>query len=238
VNKLYIASSNLLPDAQLLAAFTKQLIICPNKPDDDIFLCLDDNGLSIITHQFQPLYVQDIYNKIYLRKDSLSRELLIQTIKVKPDKDILVIDATAGLAKDAVLMGLYGYRVIMLEQNPLLATVIYYALLERLIPIDNLELIFTNSLDYFRSNPDIRPYAVYLDPMFKQGDKALAKKDMQIIQLLTHNSPNLDIELFNAAHLQARKVIVKRDNKQAALVSTPAPSYSKQGKTIRYDIYC
>lgn len=237
MNKLYITSENLLQPAQLLAAVTNQLIVCTDLPQEDIFLRLDEDGLAIITPQFQPLYVHDMYNKLYLRKDNLSRELLIQAIKIKPTEDILIIDATAGFAKDSVLLGLYGYKVLMLEQNPILATIVYYAINNRIIPADNLQLIFTNSLDYFKANPNIQSYAIYLDPMFKKQDKALAKKDMQIIQLLTNDDINSDSELFKLAYPLCKKLIVKRDNKQAVLVPAPLPAYSKQGKTIRYDIY-
>jgi 16S rRNA (guanine1516-N2)-methyltransferase len=237
VNKLYITNENLLQDAQLLAAFTNQFAICTDVPEEDVFLRLDEEGLAIITQQFQPLYVHDIYNKVYLRKDNLSRELLIQAIKIKPTPDILIIDATAGFAKDSVLLGLYGYKVLMLEQNPILATIVHYAMNNRIIPAENLQLIFTNSLNYFKTNPNIHSYAIYLDPMFKKQDKALAKKDMQIIQLLTKDDTNLDTELFKLAYPLCKKLIVKRDNKQAILVPAPLPTYSKQGKTIRYDVY-
>jgi 16S rRNA (guanine1516-N2)-methyltransferase len=237
VNKLYITNKQLLPEAQILAAFTNHFIICTDLPTENIFLRLDKDGLAIITKQFQPLYVRDIYNKVYLRKDGLSSELLIQAIKIKPTADILIIDATAGLAKDSVLLGLYGYKVLMLEQNPILATIIFYAMNNKIIPANNLQLIFTNSADYFKINPDIQAHVIYLDPMFKKQDKTLAKKDMQIIQLLTHDSINLDEELFKLAYLSCKKLIVKRDNKQAAIVPIPLPAYSKQGKTIRYDIY-
>lgn len=237
MNKLYVVSKSLLARAQILAVFTNLLVICFEKPEDDVFLRLDEDGLFIVTRQFKPLNVCNLYNNLSIRQDSLSRELLIRAIKIKPDDNILIIDATAGFAKDSALLGLYGYKVIMLEQNPLIATIVYYAIQERLIAADNLQLVFTDSLKYFKSYPDIKPYAIYLDPMFKAQDKALAKKDMQIIQILTKDTMNLDNELFNAVYSRCKKLIVKRDNKQSALVKTPLPSYCKNGKTIRYDIY-
>ncbi len=220
-----------------MVAFTNCFTICTDIPKDDIYLRLDEDGLAIITQHFKPLYVYDIYNKVYLRRESLSKELLIGAIKVKPEPNLLIIDATAGLAKDAALLGLYGYKVLMLEQNPFLATIIYYAMNNKIIQADNLKLIFTNSIEYFNAKPDIEPYAIYLDPMFKKDDKALAKKDMQIIQLLTHDDINVDTQLFKLAYPLCNKLVVKRDNKQASLVKTPLPTYSKQGKTIRYDVY-
>jgi 16S rRNA (guanine1516-N2)-methyltransferase len=238
VNKLYVINQELLAKANLLAVFTNQFVICEQMPEEEIFLRLDNVGLAIVSKQFQPLYIHNIYAKVYLRKKKIASELLIQAIKSKPDINTLIIDATAGLAKDALLLSLYGYKVIMLEQNPLLATVIYYAILEKLIPATNLQLFFINSLDYFKANLDIKPYAIYLDPMFNKAGKTLAKKDMQIIDLLAKDTKQSDdVELFNVSYSLCKKLIVKRDNKQQALVTKPLPTYSKQGKTIRYDIY-
>jgi 16S rRNA (guanine1516-N2)-methyltransferase len=239
VNKLYVTNPLQIEEAMQLAAFTNEIEVCIDAlpPGDELYLQLDAHGLCIISQDFQPLYIEQIYSKLYLRKDQLSRELLVQAIKVKPHPGLLIIDATAGLAKDALLLGLYGYRVLMLEQNPLLATIIHYALQNKFLPMANLQLIFANSIDYLNNNPDLSPYVVYLDPMFKKEDKALAKKDMQIIQTLTKLQPDFDSELFQAASKLAKKIIVKRSGKQQGLISEPLPSYSKKGKTIRYDVY-
>ncbi|MCC2625429.1 MAG: hypothetical protein K0R14_1302 [Burkholderiales bacterium] len=237
MHKLYITAPNLLEEAEALAGITNCFTICNDIPKEDIFLRLGEDGLAVITPHFKPLYIGDIYNKVHLRKNNLAKELLINAIKVKPNSEILIIDATAGLGKDSVLLGLYGYRVLMFERNPFLATIIYYAMNNKIIPSDNLKLIFTNSLDYFKANSNIAPYAIYLDPMFKKQEKSLAKKDMQIIQLLTKDDKNVDAELFKLAYPLCNKLIIKRDSKQSALVTTPLPTYSKQGKTIRYDVY-
>jgi len=83
---------------------------------------------------------------------------------------------------------------------------------------------------------------IYLDPMFNDGKQALAKKDMQLIDLLIHQVSlkyaTDNQALFELARKRCRqKLIVKRDNKQAELVSQPVPTYLKKGKTIRFDVY-
>lgn len=238
MNKLYIPENAFEEYAHCLASFTGKIEVTYSMPIEETHLRLDKDGLSVITSKFNPIYIDHLYHKILLRRRQLNRELLIQAIKLKPSDNLFIIDATAGLAKDAALLALYGYQVLMLEQNPILATIIYYALDNKLIPADNLQLIFTDSIEYFKFNNDIKPDIVYLDPMFNHLPKSLAKKDMQIIQLLVHNNSNSsDIELFNIVQEQAKRVIIKRDYKQATLVNIPAPSYTKVGKTIRYDIY-
>lgn len=51
-------------------------------------------------------------------------------------------------------------------------------------------------------------------------------------------SNNENINLFYLAYKTTfNKVVVKRDNKQIAIVELPVPNYNKLGKTIRYDVY-
>ena len=240
--KLYVSDNALVDEAVRLAEFTKVIDVITTIPTDGIFLQLDASGLAIITDQFKPLYVSEIYSKLSFRHKSLSQELLIQAIKLKPDNDIFIIDATAGLAKDSALLGVYGYKVLMLEHNPILATIVYYALIHQHLPDNNLSIIFANSVDYLANYINKAPDCIYLDPMFNEVRSiAKAKKEMQIIQLLNKtNAANLmtnENDLFAIANQISKKVVVKRDNKQTNLVLNPKPSYTKLGKTIRYDVY-
>lgn len=237
MNKLYVTKDQFYQEANDLCLFTAKIEVCTILPEDDIYLQLDENGLCIITSRFQPLYVKDIYNKLYIRKEQIAKELLIQAVKQKPDSKLLIIDATAGLGKDSLLLALYGYKVLMIEQNPVLATIVYYGLLKKYIISNNLQLVFSNSIDYLKAYTGTNPYAIYLDPMFKKMEKSLAKKEMQIIQLLVEETNFKDEELFFTSYNLANKVIVKRDSKQIRLVNDPKPTYNKDGKTVRYDVY-
>ena len=207
------------------------------------YLLLDEQGLAICSNTFKPLYVADIYQKLAKRGLTLAKELLIQAIRIKnKSKNITnVLDLTAGLAKDALLIAQYGYNVTMVEQNPILATIIYYALQHSYIP-NNAKIIFMNSLDYLNNlNDNVSIDAIYLDPMFKHNKNAKAKKEMQLIQMITENfewDNSNEILLFEKSlQLAEHKIVVKRDNKQPAIVTTPLPSFTQQGKTVRYDVY-
>jgi 16S rRNA (guanine1516-N2)-methyltransferase len=246
--KLYISDGKFLGEAQQLAEFTKCIDIVTTvstetATTDELLLQLDSQGLAIITQDFKPLYVSEIYSKLPFRQKSLSQELLIQAIKLNQNDNVFIIDATAGLAKDAALLGIYGYKVLMLEHNPILATIVYYALIHQHLPSNNLSLVFTDSIDYLESYKGKTPDCIYLDPMFNECKSvAKAKKEMQIIQLLSYTTDSASLMtndqiLFKKAQQLSQKIVVKRDNKQENLVVNPQPSYIKQGKTIRYDVY-
>ena len=255
---LYIKSAEYLAEAQELVDFTGMLTLVTQLPENNsIYLCLDHDGLAVIGKDFSPVYIAAIYTKLNTRLQNISSELLIQAIKLKPNKTnsllergdalalgcsnpgmIIVWDLTAGLGKDALLIASYGYHVTMVEQNPVLATILYYALQNNFLPNKRLKIVYANSIDFI-ANSSESPNIVYLDPMFKDNKSAKAKKDMQIIQYLTHNEiEDQSQELFESAYAKVlNKLVIKRDNKQANLVISPKPSYAKLGKTIRYDIY-
>ncbi len=245
--QIVCTSNFLLKETQQLANFTQeiQLVTDVNQVENlnnMPYLLIDERGLSIRCNLFTPIYIQDIYARIITLRQNLEQELLIQALKIKnkPREEVIILDLTAGLAKDAILIAKYGYNITMVEQNPMLATIIYYAIQKNYMP-NNAKIIFMNSLDYLRENDkNLTVDAIYLDPMFKHKKSAKAKKDMQLIQLI-HEIENYntdEILLFEQAmKTQTNRVVVKRDNKQQAIVSKPTPSFNKQGKTVRYDVY-
>ncbi len=234
---LFYTDNSLLSKANILSEFTNCFRLVEVEPAGmPFYLRLDSIGLAIISSNFKPLYISEIYANLVSRYKNLKTELLVQLIK---DKNIAKIwDLMAGLGKDAFIMASAGYEVTMVEQNPMLATILYYALNNNILPKRNLHLVYANSIDFLGSNTDT-PDIIYLDPMFKESATSKAKKEMQLIQILTNNdSVSDDVDLFNKAlAVTGRRIIVKRDNKQAPLVNTPLPSYTKTGKIIRFDIY-
>ena len=234
---LYVTEPALISNAEKLVAFTNTFQIVTEEPKACIlYLRIDTDGLAVISNIFKPLYVQEIYSKLINRFQNLKNELLVQAMA--SPRGLSVWDLTAGLGKDAFILASSGYIVTMVEQNPVLVTIVHYALTNNILPVRNLSLVYANSLDYLAATTE-RPNIIYLDPMFKDDKAAKARKEMQLIQLLTEGSPQHNDEaLFIAAYAKAlNKIIVKRDNKQETLLASPQPSHAKSGKTIRFDIY-
>ncbi|MCK4864189.1 MAG: class I SAM-dependent methyltransferase [Gammaproteobacteria bacterium] len=166
-----------------------------------------------------------------------------------------VLDATAGLAKDAYVLACLGCSMTLLERSPILVELIRDAI-ERAkkdehfksIIDTGFELIEDSSIHYLNSladtiNPDIAcsdiiyPDVIYLDPMYPDRKKsASVKKNMQILQTLLGKDEDTQ-ELLDAALKVAKKRVVVKRPKGSARLSDIKPTYQVSSKNTRYDIY-
>jgi 16S rRNA (guanine1516-N2)-methyltransferase len=153
-----------------------------------------------------------------------------------------VVDATAGLGRDAVHLACLGYAVIAIERNDAIAALACDGLARAratgLVTPDNPAWHIGDARMILPTLD--RPHAVYLDPMFppKRKKSAAVRKEMQLLRaLLTHDDDDDDAaELFDIARRCAReRVVVKRADDAAPLVPNPSASY--RGKLVRYDVY-
>ncbi len=154
-----------------------------------------------------------------------------------------VLDATAGLAKDAFVLACLGCSVTLIEQNPVVAELVKNALIRaeqedefKTINEQGFELIHTDAAEFLKTTPN-RPDIIYLDPMYPHRKKSAAvKKNMQILQkLLGHDTDNA--ALFELALQKAKKRVVVKRPKGAATLTDKQPTMSIESKITRYDVY-
>jgi len=153
-----------------------------------------------------------------------------------------VLDASAGLGRDAFVLASLGCKLTMLERSPVIAELLSCALEEaRGTAVDEIvarmQLILANSTEWLNLQNDAVADVIYLDPMYPHREKSsLVKKEMRLFQTLVGEDLD-DAELLNAALKKARyRVVVKRPRKGLA-IKGGAPSYQLMGKSCRYDIY-
>ena len=176
-----------------------------------------------------------------LRPDRLARELLVRAARVRGVASPTVVDATAGLGEDSLLLAAAGFTVTMFERDSVIAALLRDAL-ERAADepqlagiVERMTLVEGDSvagLSELSAPPDV----VFLDPMFPERTKSAAVKKK--FQLLHHlERPCEDEEGLLAAALSARprKVVVKRPPKGPWLAGVK-PSHSLAGKAVRYDV--
>lgn len=156
-----------------------------------------------------------------------------------------VVDATAGLGRDAVMAAMLGHDVLAIERSPVLAI-----MLEEAISIGGDHEIVRRALDerlHAREgdardvlptlNP--RPDVVVIDPMFppKRRASALPPKEVQALRQLVGSDPDAG-ELFGVAgQVAKRRVVVKRSDDAPPITADREPTMSYRGKLIRYDVY-
>ena len=150
-----------------------------------------------------------------------------------------VLDATAGLGRDAFLLASAGNRLHLLEREPaihaLLADGLRRAASEPdLAPV--VERMRLHRADFRDWGEERRYDVVYLDPMFPRPRKrARGKKEMVFLQQLAGEGEESGL-LAKALKYVRAKVVVKRPPKEAWLDATE-PSFSYRGRVSRYDVY-
>ncbi len=175
-------------------------------------------------------------------KVSKSNETVAKAIGCKPHYRPTVLDATAGMGRDSLVMAMLGCRVIMQERNFAI-----YHLLENALArlktdsdwnselVNRISLHQQNSIDSLQVGQNIE--VVYLDPMFPERKKsALVKKEMRLFKLIAGDDFDADQLLINALNSHAKRIVVKRP-KGAPQLATRKPSHEILAKKFRYDVY-
>lgn len=154
-----------------------------------------------------------------------------------------VVDATAGLGRDAFVLAALGCRVRMLERHPVVAALLEdglqrgYAdseiggwLRERLTL---LHVASQQALSDITPAPDV----VYLDPMYPHRQKsAMVKKEMRVFQSLVGADEDADALLEPARRLAKKRIVVKRPDYAPPLAGVVTQS-AVVTKSHRFDIY-
>ena len=178
-----------------------------------------------------------------LKQSNLQREMLVKAARIKgQEMPQLLVDATAGFGDDSLILAAAGFQVRMYEYDEVIAALLQDAM-ERARDISELkdavsrmELICGDSVEGMK-NLDYKPDIVLLDPMFPARQKsALIKKKFQLIQQL--ESPcTTEEDLLEAAIMAAPKRIVIKRPLKGPFLADKKPSYSLEGKAIRYDCF-
>lgn len=144
-----------------------------------------------------------------------------------------VLDATAGLGRDAMVLAHLGCRVTALERVPALALLVGEAVAASWLA-ERLNIVGADALSWLATAVE-RHDVVCLDPMFEARGTAQVKQEMQICRQLA-GEPDDPGALFAAARRHAReRVVVKRSASAPPL--WPAPSFAIAGERVRFDVY-
>ena len=166
------------------------------------------------------------------------RNNLVRTMRGLPQKS-LIIDATAGLGRDALILSSLVERVILIERVPWVSALLEDGLknsIEHLPYLSNTRVVCSDSKK-FLLNLKTKPDAIYLDPMFENMGKSKAKREVQALRDLTIQSNEKELLLLEVALKKAKdRVVVKRHKKVKNLAGIN-PTFSLTGRVVRYDVY-
>lgn len=198
-------------------------------------LTLTDGELSIMV-DFREMLPR-------LKQSNLQREMLVKAARIKgqPMPQTL-IDATAGFGEDSLILAAAGFQVQLYEFDEVIAALLKDGM-ERAMEIPELKdavgrmkLVCGDSTEGMK-NLDFKPDIVLLDPMFPARQKsALIKKKFQLIQRLESPCSTEEQLLDAAVAADPKRIVIKRPLKGPYLADRK-PSYSLEGKAIRYDCF-
>ena len=165
---------------------------------------------------------------------------LPKAVGLKKGANPHVVDATAGLGRDAFLLASLGARVTLIERSAHM-----YALLEAA-----LEKARTGEMADIAARMDLKhgdakallpgllPDVVLVDPMHPpRGNSALVKQEMRQLREIVGEDPDA-LELIEVALKAAQKRVVLKWPRKAALPQgLPTPSHQIRGKSTRYDVW-
>ncbi len=199
----------------------------------------DEHGLALVG---DGLELRGDFSRMLprLRPGNLSKELLVRAARVRGVTNPTVVDATAGLGEDSLLLAAAGFTVTLCERDPVIAELLRdtleratqdarlrdAALRMHLSEGDSIQLLET-----LKAPPDV----VFLDPMFPEKRKrAATNKKLQLFQRLERPCEDEQALMSAALAARPRKIVVKRPLKGPYLAGVK-PSHSLSGKVVRYD---
>jgi len=222
----------------------------PLTQDAELTLQVGAKGLQLAgsrPHAPSPLRVDFIQGTAAHRRQfgGGNGQMIARAIGIKGAIRPKVLDATAGLGRDAFVLASLGCCVQMIEREPILAALLQDGLRRAaqdaaIAPIiQHMNLIEGDACPLMQGWTGEPPEVVYLDPMFpRQKQSAAVKKDLNWLRLLLENQTQDESALLDTAlNLASHRVVVKRPRKAPGLLGSLAPALSLTGRSCRFDIY-
>jgi 16S rRNA (guanine1516-N2)-methyltransferase len=171
----------------------------------------------------------------YFKQNSIQKELLARSIGVKGPYRPKVLDLTAGLLGDSLLMLAFGCEVWAIERHPVVSFLISSALKNsKHEALERFHFVAENAKDFLLSDKTFD--TLYFDPMFEDpSHKSSPRKEMRLFRNLVGEDKDA-LDVFNLArNKNAKRLVVKRPRLSQTL--SPEKPLVYEGKSTRYDVY-
>lgn len=230
----------------------------------DLSLVLTPHRLELRAPGFSPVFIDpDSVDALTLNGGN-KRQLIARAVGVggnwEGGKAPRVLDCSAGLLGDAMLLAALGCEVLAIERSAVLHAMQRDAL-ERLRAGEDerkramaarIALVHTEALEVFaalsaspglsaHARGDWRPEVIYFDPMHPERRKAaLVKKEMRILRELVGDDADSGAVLRGAVAVPGvRRVALKMPRLAGALDGADGmtPVAIHEGKSVRYDVF-
>jgi len=177
-----------------------------------------------------------------LRVGEGRRQPLARAVGLTAGSSPKIVDATAGLGRDAFLLASLGAEVTLIERSQTMHRLLAEGM-EHASTVGGkvAEVVRRMTLIYGDARsllPEIAPQVVLVDPMHPpRKNTALVKKEMRLIREVVGVDEDAE-ELMRVAISSARnRVVLKWPQRADAMALLPRPSYQIAGKSTRYDVF-
>lgn len=240
------------PQAEALARDLALPLLSPSDPPPDGLLAVlrvSARGLALQElgpRAPGPVSVDFAAPALRHRRRGGQNELLGRALGVGKRPRLRVLDATAGLARDAAVLSDLGCQVLLAEREPLVAALLASGLDRGAASDDPWVRELVSRLSLHRGDAraldsgQLRTRdVIYLDPMFPERRKSAAvRKEMALLQrLLPADGNDTGSELLDwALSTPVARVVVKRPLR-APCLGDRAPSHALRGSAVRFDVH-
>lgn len=169
-------------------------------------------------------------------------EALLKAVGLGGGNPPTIIDATAGLGRDAFLLASRGARVTLIERSPEVHRLLMKALDEAAAAggalaeaVGRMTLLSGDARNLLS---ELAADVVLVDPMHPpRKNSALVKKDMRLLRELVGADED-SFELMQAAlSVAAKRVVLKWPLRADHMAGLRRPSHQILGKSTRYDVF-
>ena len=245
--RIAIAAEQIDESAKDLAKRLGLPLVSLESPDADLLLVWTGARLELreVGTSAGAVYVDFVGGKAAHRRrfGGGKKQPLARAVGIKGGGTPHVLDATAGLGRDAWVLATLGCTVHLVERSEVIGALLEDGLARakadpEVSPIaSRMSLTVGQAARVMRLADTQRPDAVYLDPMYPHGNKsALQKKEMRLFRALVGDDEDAG-EVLNVALTCAKKRVAVKRPRGAPTLGNRKPNADVQSKNTRYDLY-
>jgi len=169
-------------------------------------------------------------------------QALPKALGFRPGVTPRIVDATAGLGRDAFLLASLGAEVTLIERSPnihgLLEAGMARAAAENNELADIIGRMTLLNGDARDILPTLEPETVLIDPMHPpRGKSALVKNEMRLLRDIVGTDPDCQELMVVALEAAAKRVVLKWPRRGDPMPEIEPASHQILGKSTRYDVF-
>jgi 16S rRNA (guanine1516-N2)-methyltransferase len=176
------------------------------------------------------------------RSGMFRKHALVRASGIKGGENPIVVDATAGLGRDAFLLASIGARVTLLERSPDVFDLLRDSMAkasaagpELAAVVARMTLMFGDARKLLA---DLQADVVLVDPMHPvRRNTALVKKEMRLLKELVGADSDASELMQSALAARCKRVVLKWPLRAPSLEGLRKPSHTITGRTVRYDVF-